>query len=116
MDIQDEMWPNTARSFYPAVITREQMPYISDLTDKHRNPVDTHKGMINREWRWVSMALPKRGMPAVVMMMRGFSIDGSMVGVVYGRNKGYKPGRDREDPVPEDVGPSDLCSASEGVI
>lgn len=113
---QDEMWPNTARSFYPAVVARKQMPYISDLTNKHSNPIDTHKGMINGEWRWVSMALPKRGMPVMVMMMRGCSINGSMVGVVYGRNEGNKPGRDREDAVPENVGPGYLASASKGVI
>lgn len=79
---EDEMWPNAACRPDPNLIVRKQMPDITHLADKHPNPINRHKDMVNRKWGWVSIALPKGGMPMVVVVVRRGIVVGRVIGVV----------------------------------
>ena len=67
--LQDKMRTHAACRPDPDFIVDEQMPYVSQLADKHGNPIYFHKHIAHSEWGWMGMALAKdsaAGMSVVV--------------------------------------------------
>lgn len=89
---EDEMWTDAYRRADPGFIAYEQMPDVSNLTDKQGNPVDADKDMIDCEWCWMSVALAKGGVAVVEVMLPAMHTIGNVIGVVDGGDYGEKPG------------------------
>lgn len=59
---EHEMRPNAACCLHPNRIICKQVPHISKLANKHGNPIDGYKDIVNGEWSRMSIALSENSM------------------------------------------------------